>query len=63
MAIYLYRVLRNEALIVIGQKFGMSGNSPAGSAVERVKNRIATDEKFEKVVTCLQEVIVLPKSS
>jgi len=36
VAIYLCRTLRNDTLIELGQGFGMSGYSPAGSAVERV---------------------------
>ena len=41
VAIYLCRVLRNDTLIELGKEFGMSGYSPAGSAVERVVKKMS----------------------
>lgn len=46
VAIYLCRVLRNDTLIELGRKFGMSGYSPAGSVIERVKKKLSKDEKL-----------------
>ncbi len=50
VAIYLCRVLRNDTLINIGHTFGMTGYSPAGSAIERVKKKLLTDRKLEKQI-------------
>lgn len=41
VAIYLCRFLRNDTLIELGQEFGMSGYSPAGSAVGRVEKKMS----------------------
>jgi len=46
VASYLCRFLRNDTLIELGQDFGMSGYSPAGSAVARVVKKKAQKSGF-----------------
>jgi len=55
VAIYLCRVLRNDTLMVLGKQFGMTGYSPAGSAVERVKRKILKDNGLEKMIEGIRE--------
>ena len=50
VAIYLCRVLRNDTLIDLGHAFGMTGYSPAGSAVERVKKKLKKDKKLQNQI-------------
>ena len=57
VAIYLCRVLRNDTLIVLGQEFGMTGYSPAGSAVERVKKKLAKDRKLRKRINQIKDAL------
>ena len=53
VAIYLCRVLRNDTLRELGLVFGMTGYSPAGSAVERItkklSNNCALQKRIEKI--------------
>jgi len=57
VAIYLSRTLRNDTLLVIGNAFGMTGYSPAGGAIERIKKRLAEDrslcERVEQIRAAL----------
>lgn len=48
VAIYLCRTLRNDTLIELGQEFGMSGYSPAGSAVGRVVKKRLKNQDLRK---------------
>jgi len=57
VAIYLCRILRNDTLMELGKEFGMSGYSPAGSAVERVKKKLTTDKKLQKKIEKIQQVL------
>ena len=45
VAIYICRVLRKDTLIEPGHAYGMTGYSPAGSAVERVKKETVQGQK------------------
>lgn len=47
VAIYLCRQLRNDTLIHLGEAFGMTGYSPAGSAIDRVKKKLLKDKKLQ----------------
>lgn len=47
VAIYLCRQLRNDTLINLGEAFGMTGYSPAGSAIDRVNKNLLKDEKLQ----------------
>lgn len=44
VAIYLCRTLRNDTLKKLGEKFGLTGYGPAGSAVDRIRRKVAADE-------------------
>ena len=46
VAIYLCRELRNDTLKKIGMDFGMTGYSPAGNAVNRIKNSILKNKEI-----------------
>ena len=46
VAIYLCRTLRNDTLIELSYEFGMSGYSPAGSAVQRIKKKLSTNSEL-----------------
>ena len=61
VAIYLSRVLRNDTLMELGQEFGISGYSPAGSAVERVKKKLATDRKLQQKIEKIKQSLLVPK--
>jgi hypothetical protein len=50
VAIYLCRSLRNDTLIELSQKFGMSGYNPAGSAVERVAKKMIKTPNLRKQI-------------
>jgi len=47
-AIYLCRQIRNDTLMDLGEAFGMTGYSPAGSAIDRVKKKLLTDKRLQK---------------
>ena len=47
VAIYLCRQLRNDTLIHLGEAFGMTGYSPAGSAIYRVSKKLQKDKKLQ----------------
>ncbi len=59
VAIYLCRVLRNDTLRDIGQAFGMTGYSPAGSAVERVRRELSKDRTLQKKIESIKESLLL----
>lgn len=63
VAIYLCRVLRNDTLRVIGQAFGMTGYSPAGSAVERVKKELSKDRELRKKVEGIKKSLLTIKGT
>jgi putative transposase len=48
VAIYLCRQMRNETLIDLGEAFGMTGYSPAGSAMDRIKKKLPSDRRLQK---------------
>ena len=50
VVIYLCRALRNDTLLDIGQAFGLTGYSPAGSAIERVKRKLLEDDNFQNQI-------------
>ena len=47
VAIYLCRRLRNDTQKQLGKIFGMTGYSPAGSAIDRVKKQLGNDKKMQ----------------
>ena len=47
VAIYLCRQLRNDTLIDLGKAFGMTGYSPAGSAIDRVNKILLKDKRLQ----------------
>ena len=61
VAIYLCRVLRNDTLMELGQSFGMSGYSPAGSAVARVTNKLVKDKRLQKRLGLIKQTLLNPK--
>ncbi|MEA2039068.1 MAG: helix-turn-helix domain-containing protein, partial [Thermodesulfobacteriota bacterium] len=63
VAIYLCRILRNGTLMELGQVFGMTGYSPAGSAVERVKKKLPKDRKLQKRIEKIKQSLLAPKGS
>ena len=64
VAIYLCRVLRNDTLMELGKAFGMTGYSPAGSAVERINKKLSKDRKLQKRIEKItQSLLVLKRSN
>ena len=49
-AIYLCRILRNDTLIDLSQAFGMTGYSPASSAVERTKKNMIKNKELQQKI-------------
>jgi len=47
-AIYLCRQMRNDTLKDLGEAFGMTGYSPAGSAMDRIKKKLPSDRRLQK---------------
>lgn len=58
VAIYLGRVLRNDTLKELGLAFGMTGYSPAGSAVERIKKKLLLDKKLQKKINRIEKSLL-----
>ena len=58
VAIYFGRVLCNCTLKELGQEFGMTGYSPAGSAVERVKRKISENKQFEQKINKIRKTVL-----
>ena len=58
VAIYLCRQLRNDTLIHLGEAFGMTGYSPAGGAIDRVKKKLAKDKKLQKRLQQITKVVL-----
>ena len=50
VAIYLCRTLRNDTLREIGKAFGITGYSPAGSVVSRMKKELLHDKGLEQQI-------------
>ncbi len=50
VAIYLCRILRNDTLKELGKAFGITGYSPGGSVVSRVRKELIQDEKLEQYI-------------
>jgi chromosomal replication initiation ATPase DnaA len=61
VTIYLCRLLRNDTLIDLGQEFGMSGYSPAGSVIERVKKKLTKNRKLLKRVNQIKDTLLLAR--
>ena len=61
VAIYLCRVLRNDTLMELGHAYGMTGYSPAGSAVERVKKKLSKDRKLLKRIEKIKQFLFTEK--
>ncbi len=61
VAIYLCRILRNDTLSDIGKVFGMTGYSPAGSAVERVNIELKSDRELEKKIEEIKKICLQKK--
>lgn len=61
VAIFLCRTLRNESLIDIGRTFGMTGYSPAGSAIERVKKNISKNKQLRARVENIRQSLMAPE--
>ena len=61
VAIYLCRVLRNDTLLELGHAYGMTGYSPAGSAVERVRKKLPKDKKLLKRIEKIKQSLFLEK--
>ncbi len=60
VAIYLCRTLRNDTLIELGQEFGMSGYSPAGSAVQRVVKKMLKNSDLCEHIAKIKKIITSP---
>ncbi|MCP3887962.1 MAG: transposase [Desulfobulbaceae bacterium] len=58
VAIYLGRVLRNDTMMELGKTFGMSGYSPASSAVERVKKNLQVNRKLQKKIEEIKQSLL-----
>lgn len=58
---YLCRVLRNDTLMELGKEFGMTGYSPAGRAVARVKKKLAKDKRLQKRLGLIKQTLLTPK--
>jgi len=58
VAIYLCRTLRHDTLMELGREFGMTGYSPAGSAVERVKKRLVKNKKVQKKIEIIKKSLL-----
>jgi len=58
VAIYLCRTLRHDTLMELGREFGMTGYSPAGSAVERVKKRLVKNKKLQKKIEIIKKSLL-----
>ena len=61
VAIYLCRVLRNDTLLELGHAYGMTGYSPAGSAVERVRKKLPKDKKLLKRIENIKQSLFSEK--
>lgn len=61
VAIYLGRMLRKDSLLVLGEAFGMTGYSPAGSAIERVRKKMTVDRKFQKRIMKIRQAVITRK--
>ena len=61
VAIYLGRMLRKDSLLVLGEAFGMTGYSPAGSAIERVRKKMTADRKFQKRIMKIRQAVIARK--
>lgn len=61
VATYLTRILRKDRLLAISSAFGMCGYSSASSAIERVSERLSTDEGFRNRLTEIKQVIINQK--
>ncbi len=57
-AVYLCRVLRNDTLKELGIAFGMSGYGPAGSAVDRFRQRLRKDQGLSRRLQAIQDGIL-----
>ena len=54
VAIYLSRILRRDSLLQISEYFNMAGYSASGSAIERVRKKLAQDKKFKKKIDSIK---------
>jgi REP element-mobilizing transposase RayT len=61
VAIYLCRILRNDTLIDLSQSFGMTGYSPASSAVERVKKNMVKNKELRQKIKQLKTNLLTKK--
>lgn len=48
VTIYLFRQLRGDSLIDIGEKFGLSHYSSVSSVIHNVEHRLKPDQSFKK---------------
>ncbi len=58
VAIYLGRVLRNDTMMELEKTFGMSGYSPASSAVERVKKNLQVNRKIKNKIEEIKQSLL-----
>ncbi len=61
VAIYLCRVLRNDTLKNIGKNFGMTGYSPAGNAVQRIKSKILKNKEIKQEIADIKRRLYCSK--
>ena len=61
VAIYLCRVLRNDTFLELGHAYGMTGYSPAGRAVERVRKKLPKDKNLLKRIEKIKQSLFLEK--
>jgi putative transposase len=57
VAIYLGRILRKDSLPALGKAFGMTGYSPAGSAIERVRKKLPKDKQLQKRIKQISKTL------
>jgi REP element-mobilizing transposase RayT len=61
VAIYLIRILRKENLLSLGARFGMRGYSPASSAIERIRKKLATSTELEQQINQIKQQLTANK--
>lgn len=62
VAIYLCRILRRDNLLFISEVFSMAGYSPASSAIERGRKRLAKGRQLEVRIEDIRKRITTNKS-
>lgn len=58
VAIYLSRMLRRDSLLSLSKAFNMTGYSPAGSAIERIRKKMPEDKKLQKRIRAIRQAVI-----